>query len=355
VKVLVAPGVLLLILLSACAFNPLAAAYSPPSTLPPPSIAGLAPTIAPSAPVVTATIQRVTPVAIPPTTIPERSPTPTAQPCADQACIRAAEHFWLERPVPIAPEYQYWIDQTYPYGSTQDGQREPHHGGEFVNPAGTPILAAADGTVVVSGDDGNTLYGLMPNFYGNLVVVQLDQTYRGQPVFTLNGHMSRIDVVVGQRVKAGDRLGAVGQTGIAIGPHTHFEVRIGRNDYYATRNPELWLNPLRYNGKPWGALAGRVVDAAGNPLPELAVVIRSAEIDFDRPIVRYLKTYAAETLNGDDVLQENFALTDLPLGTYIVSVKTTRLYRQTITIESGRLAWVTFTVELPLLTPIAAP
>ncbi|MBM2850314.1 MAG: hypothetical protein HW418_3256 [Anaerolineales bacterium] len=68
-----------------------------------------------------------------------------------------------------------------------------------------------------------------------------------------------------------------------------------------------------------------MVDAAGNPLPELAVVIRSAEIDFDRPIVRYLKTYAAETLNGDDVLQENSALTDLPLGAYIVSVKSSRL------------------------------
>jgi len=207
VKVLVAPGVLLLILLSACAFNPLAAAYSPLSTLPPPSIAGLAPTIAPPAPVVTATIQRVTPVAIPPTTIPERSPTPTAQPCAVQACIRAAEHFWLERPIPIAPEYQYWIDQTYPYGSTQDGQREPHHGGEFVNPAGTPILAAADGTVVVSGDDGNTLYGPVPNFYGNLVVVQLDQTYRGQPVFTPNGHMSRIDEIASQRRVAWGVLG----------------------------------------------------------------------------------------------------------------------------------------------------
>jgi len=236
VKVLVALGVLLLVLLSACALNPLAAAYSPPSTLPP-SITIVAPTVAPPALVVTPTIQRVTPVAIPPITTPELSPTATAQPCADQACIRAAEHFWLERPVPIAPEYQYWIDQTYPYGSTQDGHREPHHGGEFVNPTGTPILAAADGTVVVSGDDGNTLYGPVPNFYGNLVVVRLDQTYRGQPVFTLNGHMSRIDVSVGQRVKAGDPLGAVGQTGIAIGPHTHFEVRIGQNDYIRHATP----------------------------------------------------------------------------------------------------------------------
>ena len=31
-------------------------------------------------------------------------------PCADQACARTAEHFWLERPIPIAPDYAYWID-----------------------------------------------------------------------------------------------------------------------------------------------------------------------------------------------------------------------------------------------------
>ncbi len=276
-------------------------------------------------------------------------------PCADQACARTAEHFWLERPIPIAPDYAYWIDPAYPYGSTQNGEREPHHGGEFVNPAGTPILATADGAVVVAGNDSTILYGPVPNFYGNIVVIQLDQTYRGQPVFTLNGHMSQIDVSVGQRVKPGDVLGAVGQTGIAIGPHTHFEVRIGQNAYYSTRNPELWLKPLRYNGKPWGTLAGRVVDISGQPIPELTLVIRSEAIDYDKPIVRYVATYAVGTLNGDDVLQENFALTDLPLGTYTASVNTTRLYQQTVTVESGRLAWVTFTVEPPALALTGTP
>lgn len=341
-------------LLSACASNPSVAAYSPPPTLPqssadPPPTA----TVATSEP--TPAIRRVTPVAIPPTDIPELPPTPTVQPCADQACASAAEHFWLERPIPIAPEYRYWIDKTYPYGSTQNGQREPHHGGEFVNPAGTPILATADGTVVVAGNDSAVVYGPVPNFYGNLVVIRLDQAYRGQPVFTLNGHMKQIGVAVGQRIEAGDQLGTVGQTGIAIGPHTHFEVRVGRNDYYSTRNPELWLEPLKYNGKAWGVLAGRVVDTAGAPIPELTVVVRSSEIDFDQPIVRYVNTYAAETLNGDDVLQENFALTDLPLGTYSVSLNSTRPYRQMVTIESGRLAWVTFAVERPAPTPTGMP
>ena len=45
-------------------------------------------------------------------------------------------------------------------------------------------------------------------------------------------------------------------------------------------------------------------------LTPLTLVIRSEAIDYDKPIVRYVATYAVGTLNGDDVLQENFALTD---------------------------------------------
>jgi len=97
------------------------------------------------------------------------------------------------------------------------------------------------------------------------------------------------------------------------------------------------------------------VDTSGAPIPELTLVILSEAIDYDKPIVRYVQTYAAETLNGDDVLEENFALTDLPLGVYTVSVNTTRPFRQTVTIVSGRLAWVTFTVEPPLLSATRTP
>jgi len=284
--------------------------------------------------------------------VPSHTP---ATPCAntDPVCVQIAEHFWLERPIP--GEYVYFVERTYPYGSTQNGAREPHHGVEFENRSGTPVIAAASGTVVVAGDDSVTAYGPSLAFYGNLVVVQLDETSQGQPVYNLYGHLSSVSVDVGQRVQAGDTLGAVGFTGVAIGPHLHFEVRVGDNDYASTHNPELWLKPLPYNGQPWGAIAGRVVDTNGNLITHLTVAIRPIKIDYEVQRSRFITTYASESLNGDDVLQENFAISDMPLGTYTVSVNTTKPYQQTITVEAGRITWVTFVVKPPYVTVTAPP
>ena len=276
-----------------------------------------------------------------------------ATPCADQACVSGAEHFWLERPAPAG--YVNYPARTYAYGSTLQGLREPHHGVEFENPSGTPVIAAAPGTVIVAGDDTTTAYGPATNFYGRLVVVQLEQTEEGQPVLNLYAHMQSVNATVGQHVKAGDFLGTVGQTGVAIGPHLHFEVRIGRNDYLSTRNPELWLKPLLYNNRPWGVIAGRVVDTQGNLVASYPVVIRPIAIDYDDVRSKYLTTYADETLNGDDALQENFAIGDMPAGTYTVSVSTTTLYRQTVTVTSGHISWVTFVVSPPPPTETPTP
>jgi murein DD-endopeptidase MepM/ murein hydrolase activator NlpD len=290
---------------------------------------------------------------------PAASRTP-ATPCvedplqgADQTCVAAAEHFWLERPIPAG--YVNYPDRTYPYGSTFQGLREPHHGVEFFNPSGTPVVAAAPGTVVVAGNDWETAYGPATHFYGNLVVVQLDQQHNGQPVFNLYGHLQSVSVTPGQHVNTGDLLGSVGYTGVAIGPHLHFEVRVGKNDYASTRNPELWLRPLQYNDHRWGAIAGRVVDTDGNLVDEYTVVVRPVAVDYDNPRSQYLTTYARETVNGDDALQENFALGDVPLGTYTVSVNTTTFYQRTVTVTSGHLAWVTFVVKPPLPTETPTP
>jgi murein DD-endopeptidase MepM/ murein hydrolase activator NlpD len=279
------------------------------------------------------------------TAAPEDLPPTPGTPCLDQACASAAEHFWLARPVP--PDANVYVDRTYAYGSTQQGQREPHHGVEFVNRAGTPVLAVAPGTVVVAGDDSLIAYGPATRFYGQLVVVRLDQQFNGQDVYTLYAHLLVVTAQVGQTVKTGDVLGAVGQTGVAIGPHLHFEVRVGRNAYTHTRNPELWLKPLTgANNTPYGALAGRITDLDGNVLYDLPVVVRPLEVG-EPTRAKYLTTYARETLNGDDVLQENFALGDLPAGTYRVAVNTTTFYEQTVRVEPGRLTWVIFRVRAP--------
>ena len=96
------------------------------------------------------------------------------------------------------------------------GIRKLHEGIDIWAPAGTPIHAAAAGTVVWAGPR---------NGYGNAVVID-----HGSGVATLYAHQSSVAVSVGQSVGRGDVIGYVGQTGLAAGPHLHFEVRVGGED-----------------------------------------------------------------------------------------------------------------------------
>lgn len=276
-------------------------------------------------------------------------------PCTDAACAQAHSHLWLGRPIPAEAGLVTYPDRSYPYGSTQGGLREPHHGVEFANRNGTPVIAVAEGTVVVAGDDSSAAYGPTTRFYGNLVVIELARRYQGEPVFALYGHLSAVSVRVGDAVAPGDVLGLVGGTGVAIGPHLHFEVRVGSNNYGHTRNPELWLEPLPNNGQPLGVIAGRVVDTQGQPVPEVTVVIRPVSTNSDEPRHRYVTTYAGfdPAINADEWLNENFAITDVPRGLYTVSVNTTRTYQHDLTVRAGEVAWVEFVVEAP--PPTAPP
>jgi murein DD-endopeptidase MepM/ murein hydrolase activator NlpD len=221
------------------------------------------------------------------------------------------EHYWFQRPV--AQGGVVWTDKYYPYGSTRNGELRPHHGVEFNVPHNTEILAVASGTVVVAGPDNQTVYGEHLNFYGNLVVIQHDPPYNGQPVFTLYGHLSQPLVEVGQRVEAEQVIALSGATGVADGPHMHFEVRVGENSYEATRNPLLWLVPFPERG----TVVGRVVFPNGSLAYEAPV--RVERIDADS---RYAATttYAQDGLNADDAWQENFAIDDVKGGYYRVIV-----------------------------------
>lgn len=87
-----------------------------------------------------------------------------------------------------------------------------HAGGDMGAPSGTPIHAAADGTVVVASERGG---------YGNTVVID-----HGNSLGTLYAHQSSIAVREGQQVLRGDVIGYVGSTGLSTGPHLHFETRI---------------------------------------------------------------------------------------------------------------------------------
>ena len=87
-----------------------------------------------------------------------------------------------------------------------------HKGVDYGAPAGTPIRAVGDGTVDFAG---------WQNGYGNVVEIR-----HSAQRSTLYAHMSRIDVKRGAHVEQGQRVGAVGSTGWATGPHLHFEVKV---------------------------------------------------------------------------------------------------------------------------------
>ncbi len=239
-------------------------------------------------------------------------------------------------------------DPVYLYGTTELGQLDVHHGEEFENPIGTPLYAVADGTIVtagidaqpICGDDGKTVCGrdLSPDsggYYGRLIVIQLDRSYNGQRVFALYGHMDKSVVAVGDKVKQGDPVGEIGMSGVALGPHVHFEVRLGTNDYAHTRNPILWMTPLPGRG----SLAGRFTDAKGTLVRGAVLSISRAD---DSGFSLSTETYSRDrwlSVNSDDDLGENFAMSDLLPGDYSVRV-VGQPYTARVTIQEGTLSFV---------------
>ena len=87
-----------------------------------------------------------------------------------------------------------------------------HGGVDYAAPSGTAVRAVGDGRVEFAG---------VQNGYGNVV-----QIAHGNDKATLYAHLSRIDVKVGQKIEQGHRIGSVGATGWATGPHLHFEFKV---------------------------------------------------------------------------------------------------------------------------------
>lgn len=238
------------------------------------------------------------------------TPPPTFTPPALPQ-TQAWEHYWLRRPV--AEGGTVWTDKAYPYGSDRNGALRTHHGVEFNVPAGTPILAAASGRVVVAGPDLELRLGATSDFYGLVVVIELDTYLDGQAVYNLYGHLSEVNVAVGQQVQAQDVIALSGASGVADGPHLHFEVRVGENSYEATRNPLLWLYPFPDRG----VVAGRVTWPNGVPAHNVPVSIRRIDAPSSYAATT---TYASDSVNPDNTWNENFVLDDIAAGYYELSV-----------------------------------
>ncbi|MCK9900638.1 peptidase M23 [Parafrankia colletiae] len=106
------------------------------------------------------------------------------------------------------------------------GGSNHHIGVDFGATHGTPIHAAHRGTVIYAGWETG---------YGNFVQIMHENN-----VVTSYGHLSRIDVRLGQEVATGQQIGLEGNTGKSTGPHLHFEVRL--NGQYGTKvDPLTWL------------------------------------------------------------------------------------------------------------------
>ncbi len=91
------------------------------------------------------------------------------------------------------------------------GTANMHAGHDFAAPTGTPVSAAAAGTVTHAGPAGT---------YGNLVIVRHASGYE-----TRYAHLSEVSTTKGAEIAVGDAIGKVGSTGMSTGPHLHFEVR----------------------------------------------------------------------------------------------------------------------------------
>lgn len=253
------------------------------------------------------------------------------------------DHFYFKRP--IAADKVNWPVADYRYGGIFFSSDIVHTGIDIPTPTGTPVLAAESGRVVWAG------YGLYSGTndpddpYGLAVTIRHDFGYKGQRIYTVYAHMSKLSVVNGQEVQAGDQVGLVGTTGLTTGPHLHFEVRMERNSYFATLNPELWLAPPQ----GWGVLAGRIQNPNGSMMTEQDVTVRNLDTGQKWSV----RTYGNQAVNSDPYFGENLVLSDLPAGHYRVTVEHQEEPMEgEIDIRPGAVSYFTFRGKLAIDTSL---
>jgi len=255
------------------------------------------------------------------------------------AVPQAPKHTWFGRPI-AQTEGNPHIDATYRYGSTMGGNFQQHQGVEFNNPAGTPVHAVGDGVVVFAG----------PGEAGaNTVAIRHDRQWEGQYVFTTYYHNASLAVRSGQRVTTGDVIARVGNTGRATNDHLHVEVHVAPTTDSSkivhpdvrfppfTVNPQLWIEPLPGTG----IVAGRVLDAAGQPVPGARIYGLVLPYPEETPF-SYAETYR-ERAHGDPAYQDHFAVGDVPAGEYTVGVQIgdQKVWRR-VRVAAGMVTWVEF-------------
>jgi murein DD-endopeptidase MepM/ murein hydrolase activator NlpD len=242
------------------------------------------------------------------------------------------DHFYFTRPIAAGDTDTSLGDYRYGGMFFED---VVHTGIDFIARVGTPVMAAGSGKVVWAGSGLFRGVKDAEDPYGLAVAILHDFSYQDQNLYTIYGHLDQINVAYGQLVQAGDRLGLSGETGKVTGPHLHFEVRIGKNGFFSTRNPELWLAPPQ----GWGILAGRVMNTGGLLVAGQQVTVAS----LSSSLTRSAKSYGLDSVNSDPYYQENIVISDLPAGIYEIRIAYAGVLRkQQVEIIPGLVSYFTF-------------
>ncbi len=150
--------------------------------------------------------------------LPSRLATLETEASRQESSLRELQEYFDDQKSLLASTPSLWPTRgwvTSDFGVRLDpysAERMMHRGLDIATPYGQAVYTPSDGVVVFAGTEGG---------YGKVLVVD-----HGYGVKTRYGHLSEIFVKLGDRVKRGSRVGAVGNTGRSTGPHLHYEVRV---------------------------------------------------------------------------------------------------------------------------------
>jgi murein DD-endopeptidase MepM/ murein hydrolase activator NlpD len=142
---------------------------------------------------------------------PSPSPTPIGSP---SVTITTRKLPTVEWPLQLKPPRIAITASFRPVPTSDEPTR--HDGIDIAAPEGTAANSAADGVVTRAETGWN-------GRYGSIIVID-----HGNDVSTWYAHLSEVSVAVGDQVRVGQKVGAVGSTGLSTGPHLHFELRLKR-------------------------------------------------------------------------------------------------------------------------------
>jgi murein DD-endopeptidase MepM/ murein hydrolase activator NlpD len=161
---------------------------------------------------------------------------------------RVLERFYEQNLSMLASTPSIWPVRGYlssVFGPRKDpftGEREMHYGIDVSTPTGRPVVAAADGIVLYAGRRGT---------YGNIVVI--DHKFG---MMTRYAHLSKFATRAGRRVKRGDVVGYVGNTGRSRAPHLHYEVWVNDRPVHPLDYILEYYRSFDPRNRPFGSVTG---------------------------------------------------------------------------------------------------